>query len=254
MRGNAQLKLLRDLLASLREDAPVRHVLVGAHWTVVCAAGCGMAATLFEEGPHGERRLRGVGHLAGGSALGLAEYALSDHPTEASIGLAAINALLPVGEDPATEADAASVLLEWGRGRAVAVIGHFPFLPRLRQVARVLWVLEQRPGPDELPATAATEVLPKADVLAITSTTIINKTLEPLLALKRPGALVMLLGPSTPLSLVVFDYGIHALSGVRVVDEAAVLRTVGEGASFRQVEGPRRVTWLRASLQNVPES
>jgi uncharacterized protein (DUF4213/DUF364 family) len=203
-----------------------------------------MAATLLEEGPHGERLVRGVGRLVDGGARELAQYALSDHLTEASIGLAAINALLPVGEDPASEADAASVLLEWGRGSAVAVIGHFPFLPRLRQAARVLWVLEQWPGADELPATAAAEVLPKADVLAITSTTIINKTLEPLLALRRPEARVMLLGPSTPLSPVVFEYGIHALSGVRVVDEAAALRTVAEGATFRQVEGVRRVTWL----------
>jgi hypothetical protein len=239
------MQLIGDLLESLREDIPVQRVLVGAHWTVVCAARCGMAATLLDKGPHGERMVRGVGHLAGGSALGLTQYALSDHLTEASIGLAAINALLPMGEDPVGEADAASVLLEWGRGSAVAVIGHFPFLPRLRQVARVLWVLEQRPGADELPATAAAEVLPKADVLAITSTTIINKTLEPLLALRRPEARVMLLGPTTPLSPALFEHGIHALSGVRVVDEAALLRTVGEGAIFRQVEGVRRITWLR---------
>ncbi len=239
------MKLIKDLLASLREEAPVRHVLVGAHWTVVCAAGCGMAATLLDEGPHAERMVRGVGHLAGGGALGLAEYALSEHPTEASIGLAAINALLPVGEGPVSEVDAADVLLEWGRGKSVAVVGHFPFLPRLRQVTRGLWVLEQRPGPGELPPAAAAEVVPKADILAITSSTIINRTLEPLLALRQPEARVMLLGPSTPLSPVLFGYGIHALSGAHVVDEAAVLRAVGEGATFRQVEGVRRVTWLR---------
>jgi uncharacterized protein (DUF4213/DUF364 family) len=125
----------------------------------------------------------------------------------------------------------------------VAVVGHFPFLPRLREAARALWVLEQRPGPGELPATAAPEVIPRADVVAITSSTLINHTLDGLLGLCRSDAFVMLLGPTTPLSAILFDYGIHILSGVRVVDEAALLRTVGEGAIFRQVEGVRRVTW-----------
>lgn len=243
-RGNVTMQLIKHLLGSIREDAPVRRVLVGAHWTVVCAARCGMAATLLDEGPHGERVARGVGHLAGGSARTLAEYAISDHPTEAGIGIAALNALLPPDEGPAGEQDAGALLLERGRGRGVAVVGHFPFLPRLREAAKTLWVLEQRPGPGELPAGTAPNILPKADVVAITSSTLINHSLDSLLGLCRPDAFVMLLGPTTPLSAVLFDHGIHALSGVRVVDEAAVLRTVGEGATFRQVEGVRRVTRL----------
>jgi uncharacterized protein (DUF4213/DUF364 family) len=70
----------------------------------------------------------------------------------------------------------------------------------------------------------------------------VNGTLDGLLALCRPEALVMVLGPSTPLSPVLFDHGADLLSGVRVLDEAAVLRTVGQGASFRQVEGVRLLT------------
>jgi uncharacterized protein (DUF4213/DUF364 family) len=54
----------------------------------------------------------------------------------------------------------------------------------------------------------------------------------------------MLLGPSTPLSPILFDHGINIISGARVVDEAAVLRTVGQGASFRQVEGVKLLTFV----------
>lgn len=45
----------------------------------------------------------------------------------------------------------------------------------------------------------------------------------------------MLLGPSTPLSALLFNYGISILSGARVVDEDATLRTIAQGGSFRQV-------------------
>jgi len=50
------------------------------------------------------------------------------------------------------------------------------------------------------------------------------------------------LGPSTPLSPVLFDYGADLAFGRRVADEAALLRTVGQGATFRQVEGVRLLT------------
>jgi uncharacterized protein (DUF4213/DUF364 family) len=54
----------------------------------------------------------------------------------------------------------------------------------------------------------------------------------------------MLLGPSTPLSPVLFDHGVDIMSGARIADEEAVLLTVGQGASFRQVEGVKRLTFV----------
>jgi uncharacterized protein (DUF4213/DUF364 family) len=51
----------------------------------------------------------------------------------------------------------------------------------------------------------------------------------------------MIFGPSRPLSPVLFRYGIGALSGARVVDEDADLRTLRHGASLQQVEGVRLV-------------
>jgi len=74
---------------------------------------------------------------------------------------------------------------------------------------------------------------------------LIDHTLDGLLALCNPDSIVMVLGASTPLSPKLFDHGATIISGTRVVDEAAVLRTVGQGASFRQVEGIRLLTFIR---------
>ena len=82
-------------------------------------------------------------------------------------------------------------------------------------------------------------------MVAITSSTLINHTLDGLLALVRPGAIVMLLGPSTPLSPLLFEYGVTIISGTRVVEETVVLRTVGQGAVFRQVQGVKLLTLTR---------
>ena len=89
--------ILDDLLKNLDMDVPVRSVLVGAHWTVVCSRHCGMAATLMSSHPHGHKQVRDVGRLHQKSAHELAELALSSELMEASIGVAAINSMIRCG-------------------------------------------------------------------------------------------------------------------------------------------------------------
>lgn len=239
------MSILDDLLNSLTKDAPVRSILVGVHWTVVCSLHCGMASSLMDNHVHGHAQVRDVGQLHKKNARELAEYALSDNLLEASIGMAAINSLLKIDESQAVEINAVEVLIEHGQKKNVALIGHFPFIPRLRSAVGQLWVLEQQPAEDDYPAEAAVDLIPQADIVAITSTALINHTMDGLLALCNPGALVMALGPSTPLSPLLFNHGIDILSGAKVFDESAVLRTVSQGANFQQVEGVRLLTFKK---------
>jgi uncharacterized protein (DUF4213/DUF364 family) len=243
------MNVLDHLLNSLDVDVPIRAVLVGVHWTVICSRFCGLASTFIGDKPHGHDPVREVGRLAQKSARQLAEYALSDNLLEASIGVAAINSLLAVDESRAVEVNAVEVLIEHGRGKNVALVGHFPFIPRLRPLVGQLWVIEQHPAAGDFPAEAASDLIPQADVVAITSSALINHTLDGLLALCRPDTPVMMLGPSTPLSPLLFHHGVSILAGSRVVDEAAVLRTVGQGATFQQVEGVRLLTFRRDELR-----
>jgi uncharacterized protein (DUF4213/DUF364 family) len=244
-----------DLLAALPGDAPVLRVCMGAFWTAVVVerAGrprCGLASTLRggDNHQHGRSSLvAAAGSLHQRSGHELAELLLSESTLEASIGMAAVNALLPVDENACSELNAEEMIVEWGAGRQVAVVGHFPFIPHLREVVGELWVLEQRPRPDDLPAEAAAKVIPQADVVAITGTSLINHTFEGLVRLCRPEAFVLVLGPSTPLSPLLFHYGVHALSGTVVDDVETVLRYVEQGANFRQIHhhGVRLLTMYR---------
>jgi hypothetical protein len=237
--------IINELLAALPPDETVKSVRVGAHWTAVCSRQCGLASTLTGSQPHGHDKVRDVGRLHFKSAHELAEYVRSDNRLEASIGAAAINSLLQVDESRVVEVNAGDVLLQRGRGQHVALVGHFPFIPQLRASARELWVIEQQPTADEFPAEAAADLIPKAEVVAITGTALINHTLDGLLALCDSKALVMILGPSTPLSPALFDHGVSLLSGARVVDEAAALGTLCQGATFQQMAGVRLVTLAR---------
>jgi len=247
------VRIIDDLIASLRGDAPVREVRVCAFWTAVVLEDgrCGLASTLRPEEPKcaGPAPLvPRAGHLLEYSALELAEYAKFESLLEASIGMAAINSLMEIDESRCVELNAENVILKEGAGRKVAIVGHFPFIPRVREAAEELWVLEKRPAEGDLPAEMAAEVLPQADVAAITGTSLINHTFEHLMKLCRTDALVIVLGPTTPLSPVLFDYGADIICGTLVTDTENVLRLIGQGANFGQVkrgEGVRLLTMAR---------
>lgn len=239
--------ILHDLIASLEEDWPVEEVRTCVFWTAVVSRHCGLASTIREVGPHGERRVRGVGSLQEKSALELAQYVKSDLPLEAGMGMASINSLLEVDESRCVELNARDFLLERGRDKKVALVGHFPFIAKLRETAETLWVLEQYPTEEELPAEAAEEILPQADLVALTGTTLINHTLDHLLSLRRPDSPVMLLGPTTPLSPVLFDYGVDIISGTKVIDTQMALRCISQGATFQQVKGVRLLTMTKGT-------
>ncbi|MDQ7842575.1 MAG: DUF364 domain-containing protein [Armatimonadota bacterium] len=247
------MSVIDDLLASVR-DGVVRDIVVGAFKTAVVVEveglrRCGLASTPRDDDHHygGGAAVPEAGRLLERSARALADLARSRSPMEAAIGLAAINALLPAHESLWTDLNAEEVITAHGAGKRAVLVGHFPFVPELRKRAGTLWVLEERPREDDLPAGAAAEVIPQADVLALSGTTLINHTFDALMALRRPDALVVMLGPSTPLSPVLFRHGVHVISGAVVAEIDAVFRAVGQGANFRQLRrlGVRLVTMRR---------
>jgi len=59
----------------------------------------------------------------------------------------------------------------------------------------------------------AGKLIPRADVVAITGTALTNHTMQHLLELCYPGVFVIALGDTAPLSTILFDYGLDAISG-----------------------------------------
>lgn len=239
------MSVLDAILDTLTEDAPVSDVRVCVFWTAVVLESrpvrCGLASTLNFGHQPGGTFVPESGDLLKYSARQLAELVRSRRPLEAGIGMAAINALLDVEgaqfNCALTEVNARELILERGRGKNVVVVGHFPFVRNIQDIAATCWVLEQRPHPGDLDAGRADEVLPRADVVALTGTSIMNHTFEALMELCSPEAYVVALGPSTPLSPVLFDYGVDVIAGAQVVDIERTLRYISQGATFKQVKG-----------------
>jgi len=235
-------------------DNPIREVRIGLHWTAVVVEKtdgfqCGLASTLEVYHPHtGVPLIPEPDHLASLPGLELADWIHSDIPLRRSVGCAAINALLPQNPSRWVDQNAERAIQEHGRGKKVVLIGHFPFTDQLRTELEDFTVLDLNPSGKDLPASAAPDVLPEADLVAITGMTFINHTLPELLELCKPDAYILILGPSTPLSPVMAEFGVNLLAGAIVEDIPAVLAAVGQGANFRQVHkaGVRLITQLTA--------
>jgi uncharacterized protein len=240
------MQVIAELLDGVTADHEVTELCVGAFFTAVVSRGCGLASTMRgqccdHEGPS----VRNAGSLLPQGARALARLALSGSEMEAGIGMAALNSLLEVDESRLADVNAADLLFQRATGRRVALIGDFPFVPDLRRYALELWTLDLRdPGP-AVELERRTARLPEADVCAITGTTLINHTLPDILGRLRPDCFRLMLGPTTPLSPVLFDHGFDVLSGVVVTDPERVLACVRQGAGFRQIEGRRLVSMVK---------
>lgn len=249
------LAAIPEILGPELEGITVERAVIGLFFTGVrlsngSAGACATPIKTIPEAvccPSSAMAMPFPGKLQGRPALDLAKEALGENGIRRAAGIAAMNALadscwrrrphpeteLRLGIDAfdATEIDP---------GDKVVVVGAFvPFLRELKRRRQPYLVLEQDPATlkaDELPffrpAEQAAAVIPQADVLLITGTTLINDTLEQLLALAKPTARVTMVGPTVSLLPDAFlRRGTDILGTVRITAPDEFLDMLAEGGS-----------------------
>jgi len=215
-------ELYDRLIDQIPEDRVAEDVLLGLHWTLVRSEGVGMSMT--PQGGAGS--IPGAGDFQGRPLRELAALSKSWHPFEAALGIAALNAYY---NTPSTLAQSWDILpesqvnesifttmMDQLAGKKVTVVGHFPYLEALAAICK-LSILERQPQAGDFPDPACEYILEDQDFFFITGVTLINKTLPRLLELGR-GAQIIMVGPSVPLSPILFDYGVTSLAGTTVLD------------------------------------
>ena len=121
------MKILDDLMASLDFSTAVKDIRQGIFHTGVMTRYCGLAATLPRDALRQKPpQVKEPGLLMEKSPRELAALAYSESILEAAMGMATINSLLEVDEASCLELNAAEVIVEKGRGKNVAIVGHFP--------------------------------------------------------------------------------------------------------------------------------
>ena len=221
----------------------VTEVLIGLTWTM-CQVENGLGLAMSPGMP--TRTLPWSGTLAGTSVAELAAKIGSWNPYEATIAMAAINAVVNFDNpllSSATLITPANMpanlsVFEWFKpmlkDQHTVVVGRYPGLEHYADEIE-LTVLERQPGESDLPDPACEYVLSDADWVFLTASSIVNKTFPRLAALAKNAKLV-LMGPTTPWIKELSEFGVDYLAGIRIEQPDQLRQTIAEGGGTRIFE------------------
>jgi uncharacterized protein (DUF4213/DUF364 family) len=217
----------------------VKDVRIGLGYTAVLLENdnAGLAYTFRCDVPEGCSVFHGNRPLAGKNAWALLPFLGSDLPIESALGLATANALLNHVKHGIQKGDVLQNV-DIQPEDHVGMVGLFaPLVKPIKDKAASLKIFEKDPKRGHegiLPMHRMNEVLPGCQVVFITSTAILNGTIDDLLALAAGCREVVMLGASTPLAPEVFkDTPVSCLSGVIVLRPKEIMRMVSEGCGMR---------------------
>lgn len=225
---------LYDMLIQGVGEQLVTETMMGTCWTAVQTnTSFGMAMTT--PGDTAPRMLSD--DSTGGSLKELAQIAKSWNLAESAYGMAAINAhyntparLEQLGAyEPFDKYCTDGLDL---RGKRIGVIGHLNMPASVKTQAGEIYILERNPQPGDYPDSACDFLLPQCDVVIMTASTLVNKTLPHLLELCK-NAYTILVGPSCPMCPALLDFGIDRIAGLVITDVPGMRRKI-----IQDISGP----------------
>jgi hypothetical protein len=257
--------LLQDYAARAE---PIREVLIGLIWTYCDAGAFGLAMSPAVP----TRTLPWAGSLRGKPVAELARWVREFEPYAATVGMAAVNAAInrrwALPEAISLDHGNLAVFehfLPLIQGKKTVVIGRYPGLEAFAAAHGCdLTVLERNPGPSDVSDVACEYLLPDAEWVFLTASSIPNKTFPRLAELSR-NATTVLMGPTTPWLPDFYHFGVDYLAGVAVTDADALRATVAEGGGVRLFDeavcyqvvpltAPAAMTWTQQRIsQTVTE-
>ena len=117
-------------------------------------------------------------------------------------------------------------------GRTVGMVGHMighsNITAELLAPAKELFIMDREEKPGAMPDSACEYVLPLCDLVIITGSAAINKTMPRLLELSRGAKDVVLTGPSVTCCPALLELGITRLNGRVMTEPEAMLRAIVE--------------------------
>ena len=259
------------LIREIPENVRVHDACAGLHWSYVEAEHADGHLTMgISYTMHGGGISRMDGPITGRSLREVAELSKSWNWVDATIGIAALNAwystfenvsalggIFEEAEEKITSMDkdglncpGCSVRGDNRReyraektdpfnflkidytGKKITVIGHFPWLDKVAEVAE-LTILERNPhaAAGDTPDPGCEYIIPTQDYVLMTGVTLINKTAPRLIELAKDAVCVMI-GPSVTAATQVFDYGVEIIAGRIVVDHERAKEAVKQSTRF----------------------
>lgn len=229
------IQKLHDCFLEKAQGTRVVCLSIGLSYTAVITDDGGMGVAYTDAGDrHCSPMNRDYRDYEGEPAVELLARIKDPVPLHRSMGLALINALnyheaaaLPEDSSDRIWMDAFGI----GRETRVAMVGFFrPLMKLFKDRGALVEVLDDHQGIGERGSFYG-KLDGWAEVLLLTSTSILNNSTEEVLSRLTPGVKVVMLGPSTPMIVEAFGHlPVHILAGTVPVDKEGILKAVRHGA------------------------
>jgi uncharacterized protein (DUF4213/DUF364 family) len=240
---------LYDLFKKRAREVNIEVLCLGLGYSAVTLSGegIGLSYTHFEDKKSCMLLNQHIDYESQ-PAVQLLEKIKSDHPLERSMALALVNALnykeaLEYPEDKKNKImfDKFSI----GEGTRVAMVGFIgPLVDLLEQKKAEVEILDSSRSLGEKKDFYA-RLCNWADVLLLTSTSILNNTTEEILQNVGPKVKTVMLGPSTPMVAEAFEHlPVHMLAGTVPIDKENVLKAIRHGMGTPVLQKFSRKSYL----------
>jgi uncharacterized protein (DUF4213/DUF364 family) len=240
---------LYDIFYARARKVNVEVLCLGLGYTAVTLSngGIGLSYTHFEDKKSCMLLNRHIDY-ENQPAEQLLEKIKSDHPLERSMALALVNALnhseaLKYPEDKKNKIFFDKFKI--GKGSRIAMVGFIgPLVDLLVQKKAEVEVLDSSRGMGKEKEFYA-RLGSWADVLILTSTSILNNTTEEILQNTGPKVKTIMLGPSTPMVAAAFEHlPVHMLAGTVPMDKENVLKAIRHGMGTPVLQKFSRKSYL----------
>ena len=240
---------LYELFLVKARSIPVDVISIGLGYTAVTTSdgGIGIAYTYFDSKKACTVFRNYIDH-EGSAAPQLLEGIRSSDPLHRSLALAFINALnhkdaIMLPEDPGNKILFDTFCLN--PGARVAMVGYFgPLMKKFEERKVQLQVIDESRGLGKKKQFFA-QLQDWADVLFLTSTSILNNTTEEILSHVGPDVKTVLLGPSTPMVAKAFEHlPVNMLAGTVPMQKNSVLKAVRHGLGTPALQKFSRKSYL----------
>lgn len=216
------------------EGKEITDLRIGLGYTAVelSSGEVGLAATLRYDLPRGCSLLEKAGDYTGLNAYNAGKLINKPDVLLSGIGLAAINAV--TNQRLTSNAPFLIDALEIGPDDKVGMVGYFePLIEEIRRRCGRLMIFEREASGEDYvyPDWAVNSLLPECDISILSSTTLINGTIDHLVDLST--GKIGLLGPSTPMCPPLAEYGINHLFGSIVTDPEQLFKTISQAGGTR---------------------
>lgn len=217
-------KYYEILINGIPDELTVKHIIRGPSWVGAELSDGNVGIAMNAEGESIERMFTS---LEGLTAKKAAEAVMSWNMSEASEAMAVINAYYnsPQRMEKLGCSVQYKLLCTEGldvKDKNIAFVGHLLMPEETVAGAKKVYIIERRDIAGDYPDSAAEYILPMCDIVIITASASINKTMPRLLELSQ-NAKTIVIGPTCPMCPELKTAGIDRLSGMVVCDREGLI-------------------------------